>query len=443
MNPHDTIVAVSSAAGPAARLIVRLSGAEAVDIARSLCTHAPEAAWHGGAATRLNLTISDLNVPTWVYVFRGPRSYTGDDTVELHAPGNALFAQLFVTAAISAGARHAEAGEFTARAFLNGRLDLAAAEGVAATLAAENEAELRAARSLLSGELSGRLQPIVDELVDTLALLEAGIDFSEEDITFIDTPALRGRIERIKCALSEVLTAANRFDRLPHAPRLALVGPPNAGKSTLLNALAGENRAVVSDVAGTTRDVLSAEVATPRGWVTVLDVAGLETTRGAASAVEVDIARQMQQRARAAIDTADYRIAVIECGNVPTLAQQKADLVCYTQSDRHPDFVLPAGEIMVSARSGAGMDQLRERIAGLAFGNTAMSATIALNRRHTDSIAAAIAVLEQAFLRIDHAGPELIAHDLRDTINHVGKVLGRVTPDDVLGKIFAGFCIGK
>src|ERR1051326_5776421 len=194
MTSSDTIVAISSAVGPAARIIVRLSGQQAHAIATSVVN--PPL---GGPSTahRCRLNFANLTTPAWIYLFASPRSYTGQDMVEFHIPGNPILARLLLDALIAHGARHAEPGEFTARAYFSGRLDLSEAEGVAATIAASNEQELRAARQLLSGELSRRLRPLMDLMAETLALIEVGIDFSEEDVSFLSAAELGTRIAKL------------------------------------------------------------------------------------------------------------------------------------------------------------------------------------------------------------------------------------------------------
>src|SRR5207248_1484978 len=270
----------------------------------------------------------DFEFSSWIYVFRAPHSYTGEDTIEFHIPGNPLLARMLLDELIKLGARRADPGEFTARAYFNGRLDLSQAEGVAATIAASSDAELRAARQLLADELARRVKPALDSLADALALIEVGIDFSEEEVEFISGDEIRARLDLIDRTLDDLLRDSARLERLHHTPQFVLVGRPNAGKSTLLNALAGEHRAVVSPHAGTTRDALCADVTLARGIIQMIDVAGIDQP-----ADPVDsIATQMQSRAHATIESADRVILIQDClddSTKPSLARAP-DLVVIT-----------------------------------------------------------------------------------------------------------------
>ena len=434
MHPSDTIVAISSAiasdAMPAARMIVRVAGPNALRLSSQFIECFQPL--HGSAAQH-TLTIDNLPVRAWVYTFLAPRSYTGDDLIELHLPGNALLARMTVDSFIAAGARLAEPGEFTARAFLNGRLDLPAAEGVALAVSATQESELRAARQLMSGELARRLSPHLETLVETLALLETGIDFSDQDVTFIDVDEIRRRVGRMHDDLTRLLNESPQFERLTHRPRFVLMGRPNAGKSTLLNALAGHQRAVVSPVAGTTRDVLSAEVKLASGIVDVTDVAGLDHP------ADDTIERQMQHHARRGIEEADFAIHVIDSAapNESSPLPRPADLVVMSKSD----LASAAGGIAISAKTGAGLERLRSEMNRLAFGTDTAGSRVALNSRHRAAIERALDHLATAAAVAETA--ELAAHDLRAALDALGSVLGQVTPDDVLGRVFATFCIGK
>ena len=456
MSSPDTIVAISSATGPATRMIVRLSGPAALDLAGAFV---PDLVPAPSTAHRCRLRFGAFTLPTTVYTFLAPRSYTGEQLVELHLPGNPLLARRVVEELLETGARLAEPGEFTARAYFHGRLDLTEAEGVAATISAHSAQELRAARQLLSGELARRLTPVMELIAETLALVEVGIDFTEEDVTFLSSDEIHQRVIAAEGQLAVIVEGSARFERLTHEPRAVLVGRPNAGKSTLLNALAGRERAVVSSAAGTTRDVISAEIALPRGLLWLVDVAGMDDadedpipTAATAnvppspvSEAHREITRQMRTHALREIETADYVVLVQELGSItpqPTLPREP-DLVVWSKWDLSSDAdSATENKITVSAATGHHLERLKDHLDVMAFGGSDSSALLALNARHRAAIAEARVALERAMQ--GHDGPaELIAVDLREALDALGRVLGNISPDDLLGRIFSKFCIGK
>ena len=473
MISDDTIVAFSSTVAPAARIILRLSGSRAWALAEAL--GATDLAAGGVRYAHLSIAAKPggqtigAKLPCLTVAFQQPRSYTGEDLIELHLPGNPLLARMILEDLTARGARPAEPGEFTARAYFNCKIDLAEAEGVAAVIAAHSEAELRGARQLLSGELARRLLPAMDLLAETLALLEVGIDFSEEEVTFLTPADLHERVRRIDRWLESLMEESTRFDRLAHEPTTVLVGRPNAGKSTLLNALAGARRAVVSEVAGTTRDALVAEVSLRRGMIRLIDVAGLEVDSEAADTDEspqAEIARQMRARALRTLEQADFAIYVRDVTDTrpPIEIARPVDLHVGTKSDlaavqteleQHParqgaagqheslqhEAVQPAPRVTVSARTGANLSDLKDQLDALTFGASAPTVELALTSRHIAALSSARQSLARAGTQVDQ--PELTAVDLREALENLGQILGHISPDELLGKIFSRFCIGK
>jgi len=436
VHRQDTIVAISSAAGLAARMIVRLSGPTSLDLLKTF----GGGDWPHAGHRIQRLAFDDVAIPARVAVFLAPHSYTGEHLVEFHLPGNAILAKMLLEELLAKGARQADAGEFTARAFFNGRLDLAQAEGVAAVIAATNQQQLDAARQLLAGELSQRLHPVMQSMADTLALVEVEIDFSDQDVRFLPHGELHLRIAAAVAGLERLLNESARFERLDHQPTIVLAGRPNAGKSTLLNALAGHGRAVVSDLPGTTRDAISATVMLKTGQVRLIDVAGLQAELPADDSPQASIARQMQQAALRQIESADILLLVRDATDPrpPLPLPRPPQLEVLTKSDLLPSP--PKEGSAVSAKTGLGLDKLREHLDRLAFAQSAGSARIALNARHLSAIEQCL----QAFGRAaQETASELIALELREAVNALGEILGQLSPDDILTRVFARFCIGK
>jgi tRNA modification GTPase len=291
----------------------------------------------------------------------------------------------------------------------------------------------------------------MDDLAQTLALVEAGIDFSDEDITFLDAPQVAQAARRAEQSLAGLLNESPRFERLSHEPRIVLVGRPNAGKSTLLNLLSESTRAVVSPRAGTTRDVIHADAVLDRGIVHIVDAAGLEdrVDSDADDSPRAQIARQMHQRSLAEVQRADAVVLLVECDDPRPMLdlRRDPDLVVMTKVDRSHDSLAPpnsdSGRISISAHSGAGIDLLKQRLSSLAFGQDAPGSALALKSRHREAIGQAMASLARAKDLAVSATPELLALELRDALDALGRILGQMTPDDVLGRVFATFCIGK
>lgn len=433
MISTDTIAALSSSAGIAPRAIVRLSGNLASIIVDQLANLPASAA----RSECVLLHIGNWRIPGTLYFFAGPHSYTGEDLAELHVPGNPIIWKKTLQQCVESGARLAEPGEFTARAFFNGKIDLTQAEGIAATIGALNDRQLAAARQLMAGELARRLTPITQLIANTLALIEAGIDFVNEEISFISTEDVRQRIDETCGQLNVLMETSAYFGAAGAEPTVVLVGRPNAGKSTLLNALAKCERAIVSPTAGTTRDALSADVVLPHGIIKMIDVAGLEE-----QPAQSEIDQRMQARATATIESADFVLHLVdsEDDSPPPHMSRVPDLRVRTKIDLRNHIA--ADEIGVSAVTGAGIDRLRSTIDRLVFGTAGSEAALTLNSRHIHQITTAQAALDSARSDIDR-GHEYVALHLRDALDHLGQITGTISPDDLLGKIFSQFCIGK
>ncbi|MBB6428225.1 tRNA modification GTPase [Algisphaera agarilytica] len=377
--------------------------------------------------------------------FPGPHSYTGGDVAELQLPGHPALLDRVIHSALGLGARLAEPGEFTFRAYAAGRLDLTQAEGVAATINAISDGQLAAATHLREGELARFSTKHVDRLGNLLALVEAGIDFvDQEDVVPIAPRDLARHLGELQTELSSLLQQSRSWGAVEALPRVVLVGPPSAGKSTLFNSLLGHPRAVIDADPGTTRDVLAEPMDLGGSEVMLVDVAGLESA-------ESSLDRDVQQQARDAIRTADLLLVVGEAAeldhaNCPQLRiQTKCDLSPEPISGR-PDTDM----LRVSGMTGEGLDALRQAIQQR-LGERAVSVQaniLALQPRHESALRDALAGLEDALL---HVAPEahaldeieLVAGSMRQALDLLAGLGGQLTPDDVIGRVFSTFCVGK
>jgi tRNA modification GTPase len=414
----------------------------------TLCESSPPNT-RGVSAARIQLGASAC--PVTLLRMPGPGSYTGEDCAEIQCPGNpALVARLIDTLLTVPGVRHAEAGEFSARAYLNGRLTLDQAEGVAATIAAQTAGQLASARSLLSGSSGAAYRRWAEDLAGLLALVEAGIDFTDqEDVVPIAPTNLAARLGSLATAIEGHLGAA-AAESVAEKPRVVLAGSPNAGKSTLFNALLGRRRAVVSPVAGTTRDVLAETLDLSKdvpgaGEVELVDLAGLDE----AAAGEIDAAAQ--GAARRAIAGAAVIVRCDPTGSFTAFENpsgRAAILRVRTKADAASALRQDASEIAVCALDGWNLAELRRRIALAAWGAGALDQVLVVVPRHRRCLAAAAGSIRMALASFDDVArtlrePEVVAGSLRLALDHLGEITGHISPDEVLGRIFSTFCVGK
>lgn len=464
-DTDDTIVAVSSAAGPAARSIVRLSGPEAICLGGGIVSAALEQ-MPGFAAATAVVTLDSpwpLQAPARVYLFRAPRSYTRQHVVELHLPGEVV-GSLVHAALISAGARQAQPGEFTARAFLSGRLDLAAAEAVTDIVDAEADAQLRSAVGVLDGSLARLCRPAAGTLTEALATAEASIDFADEGLQLSPPGELADSIARVAADLSAALSEAGRWEPSSPEPRVAIAGRPNAGKSSLLNALSGVDRAIVSALAGTTRDVLSAPARLAGGCeVMLLDAAGLDASPD-------PLTRAATKAAREAVAAADAILFVVDAtrgdhhadaellAEAGRLARRAPLLVLANKIDLAADPHGPAAALArrlgrevlpVSAVTGSGLDELRRRLAAALEDLAApLPSRLLLHARQRRNLEDAAAAARRGAELLRPAGEvadvaEILAVELRAALSALAELTGEVVTEDVLAGIFSRFCVGK
>jgi tRNA modification GTPase len=456
-DPHpsvDTIVAVGSPPGRSPRGLIRFSGQDTRRILTSLLTARAEGLPPGKLTP---VSLKSPPMPALLALSDSPHSYTGQDTAELQVPGNAALLDRLLHLAVEAGARLAEPGEFTFRAYLAGKLDLTQAEGVAATINATSEGQLKAARHLCDGELGAFARELVDDLGTRLALVEAGIDFTDqEDVVPIGPGELDGHLARIESRLTGLIANSRSWGEVEALPWVVLVGAPSAGKSTLFNALLGRTRAVIDPAPGTTRDVLcepmtiTADDRTPRELMLV-DIAGLDdSTQGQGTLLD----EQVQAVARRAIDRADLVVQVLDpTADAPVAPTPKPTLAVHTKADLAPSPPTDDSKpIHVSAVTGYNLETLRDAIADR-LGDLPVSVSadmLALQPRHEQALGSATTQLAQARALLTTQltgrsidGVELIAGHLRQALNDLAALGGQLTPDDVIGRVFATFCVGK
>jgi tRNA modification GTPase len=441
MHGRDTIAAIASAAGRGGIGIVRLSGPQAKDIAERICARALRSrhAHHVRFRDRHGEVVDD-GVALW---FRAPASYTGEDVVELQAHGSPVVLDALLELCCAHGARRARAGEFSERAWENGRLDLAQAEAVADLIAAADLRAARAARRSLEGAFSRSVDALSRGLLALRVQLEASIDFSDEELDAEGEAALRERLEGARAQLDALLAAAEQGRRLRDGLHAVIVGPPNAGKSSLLNALAGSDRAIVTDVPGTTRDLLQETIRVDGVELTLVDTAGL---REEGDAIE----REGMRRARGELARADAALVVLDAREPAAgravvegaLAGVPEIVWLHNKCDLLSAGAAPARDaIRVSARTGAGLEALHARLRTLAGGGG--EGAFSARARHVEALRRARDLLGEAASGFATARPELAADSLRRAHDALGEITGRVLPDALLGHIFATFCVGK
>jgi len=446
LNPSDTIVAVASPAGPGIRGVVRMSGPQALDILSQVFSTSVElSSLVAAAIVTGTMELTDLGqIECEAFVWPDERSYTRQPSVELQLIGAAPILDTAVATLTSRGARIAEPGEFTLRAFLAGRLDLTQAEAVLGVIQARSDRQLESSLQQLAGGLTAPLQQCRNELLDLLAHLEAGLDFVEEDIEFISSEKLTNRLTQIQQTVLDIQQQLNSRSEHSELPRVVLQGAPNVGKSSLLNALVDEEAAIISSQAGTTRDYLTRDVRINDVACRLVDTAGVDETlreRGTADAAALEAtARQT--------DDADLTLLCLDAAQRPSTWEQQqlaaansTTLVVWTKCDLVDDP--PQLGALTSSLTGQGLTDLKQAVARR-LEEVAGEGVAATATRCRDSLQAAAQSLETALQTTTHnMGDELVAAELRVCLEHLGRVVGAVYTDDVLDRIFSRFCIGK
>jgi tRNA modification GTPase len=448
----DTIAAIASAPGGAARGILRISGPSVVAILLK-CFRSADFNWPHARLARVTggqfLAKPPLgDIPCDLYLWPTDRSYTRQPSAEIHTFGSPPLLEAILRGVCEAGARLAEPGEFTLRAFLAGRLDLTQAEAVLGVIDAGSRAELNVALAQLAGGLASPLNGLRDQLLDLLAHLEAGLDFVEEDIQFITPQQLDRQLGQSAALVTQIAEQMTSRGETAHEFRVVLVGWPNVGKSSLFNSLAGDPAALVSDLAGTTRDYVSRRVVIEGLSCLLIDTAGVEAATsidGMRAAVQAITAKQSEQ-AHLRLFCLDATRPLNDWERRQIALPHTARLLVLTKTDatKATDLQFPA--IETSSRIGLGLDELRRAIAGqiTALASHESSIVSATAARCRESLRQAASSLQRA--RETAAlewGEELVAADVRNALDELGKVVGAVYTDDVLDRIFSRFCIGK
>jgi tRNA modification GTPase len=444
----ETIAAVATPPGRGGIGIVRISGPAAAGIARAVCRRLP--------APRQTMRAQFLDAAGGVIddglalYFPAPNSFTGEDVLELHGHGGAVIMDLLLARIVGLGARLARPGEFSERAFLNGKLDLVQAEAIADLIEAGSEQAARAALRSLQGEFSRTVRALVEALIELRAYVEAAIDFPEEEVDFLADNAVAEKLTGIQCQFNRLRAKAKQGSLIRDGLTVAIAGRPNAGKSSLLNRLAGVDAAIITPIPGTTRDVLKERISLDGLPLNIVDTAGLraagdlieeEGIRRTWSQIEkanhvlliVDDTLDVAADDRAALDKLPASVTV-------TLVHNKIDLSGRKPGIEEHEWL---SEVALSAKTGAGFDALRNHLKTVAGFQQPGADTITSRRRHLDAVERAGSFIEAATEKLAESAGELMAEDLSLAQHALGEITGEVTSDDLLGRIFSSFCIGK
>ena len=468
MFAHDTIVALATPPGQGALGIIRISGPRSQAVASLIFRPkgkrtVAEMKSHTVALGNIHDgdTILDEALLTW---FRGPHSFTGEDSVELSCHGSSFILQQVIQLCLRHGCRSADPGEFTMRAFLNGKIDLAQAEAVADLIASDNKAAHQVAMQQMRGGFSNELALLREQLLNFASLIELELDFSEEDVEFADRTAFNGLLERIEAVLQRLIESFATGNVIKNGIPVAIAGEPNVGKSTLLNALLNEERAIVSEIAGTTRDTIEDEITIGGMGFRFIDTAGIRETADVVESIGIRKTFEKMQQARVILYLVDGLQLTAEAGLQNTAHELKAlqkdypgksiimvvnklDRLSQQQAASITEFLTSTAQnlILISAKFGTGMDLLRQSLLALVNTGALQSGeTVVTNARHYHALIHALEEIRKVRSGM-HEGlsSDLLAIDIRQALYHFGEITGQVTNDELLGNIFGKFCIGK
>ncbi|GAB4288191.1 MAG: tRNA uridine-5-carboxymethylaminomethyl(34) synthesis GTPase MnmE [Ignavibacteriaceae bacterium] len=449
MLNEDTITAIATPQGVGAIAVIRVSGPRTFEVidkifrGRKKIAEANSHTIHYGFIEEADTRLDDVLIS----VFRAPNSYTGEDVAEISSHGNPLIAKKIIELLTRHSIRLAEPGEFTKRAFLNNRIDLAQAEAVVDVIASRTEASLRGARNQLDGLLSSKIDELRNSLINVSSFVELELDFAEEDIELIDNSELQNEIELVLTEVEGLISSYTYGKVLKDGVNVAIVGKPNVGKSSLLNYILKESRAIVSAIPGTTRDVIREDVSIDGYWYRLFDTAGIR-----ASEDEIEVEGVL--RSREVVKNADIILLVhdVEQGvdinfsdEIKTINSHGKLISVLNKTDLHYSEEIEA-DVKISAKTGQGIDKLFNILKAAALGNSSYSERTAIitSLRHYNSLVEARSHLNDALTSIrQKMSGEFIAADLRSAENSLAEILGVVSTDDILNNIFHNFCIGK
>ncbi len=466
MIKNDTIVALATPAGAGAIAVVRLSGSEAINIADTCFRSVKKGkrlakqkthTIHLGHIVDGDKTVDEVLLS----VFKNPNSYTGEDVVEVSCHGSSYIQQEIIQLFLRKGCRMASAGEFTLRAFLNGKLDLSQAEAVADLIASDNEASHQLAMQQMRGGFSSEIAKLREELLNFASLIELELDFAEEDVEFADRTQFKELIDRIVFVLKRLIDSFAVGNVIKNGIPVAIVGEPNVGKSTLLNALLNEERAIVSDIAGTTRDTIEDEISIGGVGFRFIDTAGIRETKDVVETIGIQKTFEKIAQSQVVVylfdaesvfaKKASLEAIKVEIEKIKNKYPQKPLVVIANKVDTISDGekqklknAIPEIELL-SAKTQKGVEELKLRLTN--FVNTGAlrnNETIVTNTRHYDALLKALEEVQKVKYGLDTGlSGDLLAIDIRQALYHFGEITGEITNDDLLGNIFANFCIGK
>src|SRR5690554_1282179 len=461
MLNQDTIVALATPSGTGAVAIIRISGPEAIAIANGVfrsvknkdLTKQKTHTIHLGHILDGNKTLDQVLVS----IFKNPNSYTGEDVVEISCHGSTFIQQQIIQLLLRKGCRMAQAGEFTLRSFLNGKMDLSQAEAVADLINSDNEASHQIAMQQMRGGFSNEIAKLREELLNFASLIELELDFAEEDVEFADRTQFKDLLNRIEFVLKRLIDSFAVGNVIKNGIPVAIVGEPNVGKSTLLNALLNEERAIVSDIAGTTRDTIEDELVIDGIGFRFIDTAGIRETKDVVESIGI-------QKTFEKIDQAQLVLFLVENSRAKDIEglkreieeiknkyPQKTLLVIMNKMDLLSENEISdltseiLNLILISAKNKEGIDALKNQLMRLVnTGALRNNETIVTNTRHYDSLLKALEEIQKVQYGLDMGiSADLMAIDIRQALFYFGEITGQVTNDELLGNIFANFCIGK